>query len=383
MEQTRVGRGSWKEVAEHIRAGIREGRFVDGGKLPSEAELMRDHGASKMTVHRALRELAAEGIVDRIERIGTFVKAAAANSIRRIGLIVPTSEGFLEFKLLSGLRSGLGSTDQFVLYATDNDPVAEAEALDRVTSEVDAVVIMPICVPRNSRKMAELRERGIPVVCVDRASVFCELPAVTTNNHQVTYQALQQLAAEGHKRVAYFGMDDDKISSLHDRYQAYKEFCVETGADPYELARFIPAHSGVQHRVSLSLLEDSLFRMLSGREPITLAFCANEFFLEAVAEAAKNLPHELVNHLELVGFSDWPRLHHGDMRMHIIRQNAKGIGEAAAFLLLQILTEQEAGIPRIEVPATFIHADDPLDLPQMGRVFVDSARAARTGEVHS
>jgi GntR family histidine utilization transcriptional repressor len=41
--------------------------------LPSEAELMRRFGASRMTVNRAMRELAAEGYVERAQGRGSFV----------------------------------------------------------------------------------------------------------------------------------------------------------------------------------------------------------------------------------------------------------------------------------------------------------------------
>jgi GntR family histidine utilization transcriptional repressor len=40
--------------------------------MPSETELVAEFGVSRMTVNRALRELRAEGLVDRSQGIGTF-----------------------------------------------------------------------------------------------------------------------------------------------------------------------------------------------------------------------------------------------------------------------------------------------------------------------
>ena len=40
--------------------------------MPSEAELVAHFGVSRMTVNRALRELQAEGLVDRVQGVGTF-----------------------------------------------------------------------------------------------------------------------------------------------------------------------------------------------------------------------------------------------------------------------------------------------------------------------
>jgi GntR family histidine utilization transcriptional repressor len=40
--------------------------------MPSEAELVAQFGVSRMTVTRALRELQAEGLVTRVQGLGTY-----------------------------------------------------------------------------------------------------------------------------------------------------------------------------------------------------------------------------------------------------------------------------------------------------------------------
>lgn len=60
-------------VKNHLRARIASGHWVAGDLLPSEAELTRSFGVSRMTVNRALRELAAEGLVQRVQGVGSFV----------------------------------------------------------------------------------------------------------------------------------------------------------------------------------------------------------------------------------------------------------------------------------------------------------------------
>ena len=56
-----------------IRAHIRAGSWKPRHPVPSEAALMAQFGISRMTVNRALRELAAEGLVTRIQGSGTRV----------------------------------------------------------------------------------------------------------------------------------------------------------------------------------------------------------------------------------------------------------------------------------------------------------------------
>ncbi len=61
------------KVKNHLREGIASGRWVPGDLLPSEAELSAQFGLSRMTVNRALRELHQEGLVDRVQGVGSFV----------------------------------------------------------------------------------------------------------------------------------------------------------------------------------------------------------------------------------------------------------------------------------------------------------------------
>lgn len=358
---TKTERSSWKEVASQIRSGIREGRFGEG-KLPSEAMLMRQFGASKMTVHRALRELSTEGLIHRVERVGTFVSPPSAPTTRKIGLVLPTTAGFLEFNLLAGVRDALDVGDQYVLYATNNDPVTEAEALQRATSEVDGILIVPTGHPKNARRLQQMYDDGLSVVCVDRACVGFQLPAVTTNNYDVSRDGLLRLTLDQAHRVAYFGIYDPAVSSLADRYRAYQDICGGQTGDPTEFVRFIPPHLGDHAQVSFRLLEDSLVRLLTRPDAMTLAFCANEYYLEAIVQVCNNLPREMSQSLEILSFNDWPRLRYQGFRVHTIRQNAYGIGQKAADLLHRIWKGERVEARPYEIDAMFIHADTPYDM---------------------
>ena len=59
-------------VKKYLKEGLAAGRWTPGALMPSETELVAEFGVSRMTVNRALRELRAEGLVDRSQGIGTF-----------------------------------------------------------------------------------------------------------------------------------------------------------------------------------------------------------------------------------------------------------------------------------------------------------------------
>jgi GntR family histidine utilization transcriptional repressor len=64
---------AYEQVKSHIRQKIGAGEWKRGDAVPSEAALMDQFGISRMTANRALRELAAEGLVTRVRGSGTRV----------------------------------------------------------------------------------------------------------------------------------------------------------------------------------------------------------------------------------------------------------------------------------------------------------------------
>ncbi len=66
-------------VKQSLKDGLAAGQWPAGALMPSEAELVARHGVSRMTVNRALRELQAEGLVKRVQGVGTF--AARLNRV--------------------------------------------------------------------------------------------------------------------------------------------------------------------------------------------------------------------------------------------------------------------------------------------------------------
>jgi GntR family histidine utilization transcriptional repressor len=61
------------QVKAFILEQIAGGTLRAGQRVPSENELTRQMTVSRMTAHRALRELAADGVVVRVAGVGTFV----------------------------------------------------------------------------------------------------------------------------------------------------------------------------------------------------------------------------------------------------------------------------------------------------------------------
>lgn len=67
------------QLEEIIRDGIERGTWRTGQAIPSERELSRIYGLSRMTVRRGLDRLVAAGILYRVDGKGTFVSEPKMN----------------------------------------------------------------------------------------------------------------------------------------------------------------------------------------------------------------------------------------------------------------------------------------------------------------
>lgn len=61
------------QLKSKIRRDIRTGIFKPGDKLPSEAQLQKEYGMSRVTVRNAMEELAVDGYIIKVQGKGSFV----------------------------------------------------------------------------------------------------------------------------------------------------------------------------------------------------------------------------------------------------------------------------------------------------------------------
>jgi GntR family histidine utilization transcriptional repressor len=70
----------YEKVKDFVLGNIGSGKWGHNSRLPSEHQLVSSLGVSRMTVHRALRELTSEGYLHRVQGVGTFVAPPRAQS---------------------------------------------------------------------------------------------------------------------------------------------------------------------------------------------------------------------------------------------------------------------------------------------------------------
>ncbi len=97
---------AYQTLREQLRDEIAAGRYTEGRRLPTESELMAQHGLSRQTVRRAFQDLVAEGAVVRIPGRGTYASEPGQRYLRQLGSIedLMSLSDDTTMEVLSGLR---------------------------------------------------------------------------------------------------------------------------------------------------------------------------------------------------------------------------------------------------------------------------------------
>ncbi len=79
----------YQQIIESLRQNLEAGRYRNGARLPSEAELMRRFGVSRMTVVKAMQHLQQAGLLVRRAGSGTYASDQVTGEKPVFGLIIP------------------------------------------------------------------------------------------------------------------------------------------------------------------------------------------------------------------------------------------------------------------------------------------------------
>jgi GntR family transcriptional regulator len=120
----------FRQIAGHLRDGIRSGELQPGDKLPSETELLEHYRVARMTVRQAIAELRGEGLVVAEHGRGVFVRSRPP--VRRLA-----ADRFARRHRDAGKAAFIAETEGLGTPGVDEIEVGEAVPPPRVRDLLD------------------------------------------------------------------------------------------------------------------------------------------------------------------------------------------------------------------------------------------------------
>lgn len=211
----------YRIIAESLKQAILSNEYPEGGRLPSENDLVRRFGVSRMTIGKALKELQQIELIGRRAGSGSYVKRRAPISSGIFGLLIPELGRTEIFEpICQGMASFPQTSRHSLLWGNSVGPdrpkeeAAEDLCKQFVDQRVSGVFFAPLeLVPDkdevNRKIVAELDQAAIPVVLLDRD--YLPYPSrskydlVGIDNRRTAYGAVAHLIDAGARKIAFLG----------------------------------------------------------------------------------------------------------------------------------------------------------------------------------
>ena len=355
------GTPKYQVVFEALKQEIEGGRWKDGDRLPSEADLVRTYGASRITVGRAVRDLQRAGLVQRRAGSGTFVRprSTAAGSALSFGLLIPDfGETEIFEPICQGMMSSPLAREHALVWGSVTGRREGASKEERawelcrqyVDRKVSGVFFAPLeLTPAKdevNRRIAQaLDDARIPVVLLDRTVVPYPQRGhhdlVGIDNRRAGYVITEHLLSLGSRRIGFVGIGN-AAATVDAREAGYREALHAWGAAyAAELVR------------RLDPADASAVRALMEAKPEAIV-CANDWTAARLMRTLLELGHSVPGEVRLVGIDDVDYASLLPVPLTTLRQPTRQIGAAALAAMLDRVAGAELPTRDILLHGTLI-----------------------------
>lgn len=351
----------YAQIMSFYRERILNGILPPGTQLPTEMEIAQQHQISRGTVRQALTLLVTEGLLERVQGRGTFVRLAPpiheelheVSEEKSIGLILSGStDDELSMGILIGAEQIIKACGYHLNVAfVNNDTAQLTSVITRLRKHTMGFIIFPTSDISYIEAIKQLEQEHIPYVFTDRYLADIESDYIGVDNIESGYRATEHLIVLGHIHIgfAYSAAGRLDTTSVHDRWNGYQK-ALKAYDLPYDdtmLLRDVPSSTAP----SPNAYDEYLLR--TGRP--SAIFTVNDYIALGLLRAAQRCQISVPAELAIVGFDDVSYASHVHPALTTIVQPRKEIGIQAANLLIDRIEGKIVGPPRhIELPTQLI-----------------------------
>lgn len=300
------GPPKYRQLADHLRTMLQDGRYVPGDRVPSENSLVEQLHISRSTVRRAFDLLRETGSITTRQGQGSFFQLAGTGRTATglIALVLPSMRYTIYPRIIEGVEAVAHDHRCSVIVGnTEGDSGKELAILKQVLGrDLDGLIIEPThsdTIGADAPMIKLLERAAIPVVVVNDRVPFANAAFVGLDDVEAGRRATTHLIDKGHTRIGY--VYKESIRAAQDRRRGYLEALAAHNIVPDDrhLVAFHeadepsrPGALAVRHLLSL------------GTDRPTAVFFYNDecalHGLEALREVGLGAPDDM----SVVGFDD-------------------------------------------------------------------------------
>lgn len=334
-----------RQVYSALWREIQSGRLKRGDRLPSEAQLVRRFGASRITVGRAVRDLQTAGLVERRAGSGSYVRTRQAEGALSFGLLIPDlGETEIFEPICQGMMASPLAREHALLWGSLNAGGTSKEerawqlCRQYIDRRVSGVFFAPLELTSakddvNKRIADELDEAGIPIVLLDRTVAAYPRRGhhdlVGIDNRRAGYVITEHLLRLGCRRIVFVALPTT-AATIDAREAGYREALYAWDA---------PVDRAFVHRLdSAETIE--VRRLMESNRPDAIV-CANDRTAARLMRTLLRLDYGVPGDVRLVGIDDVEYASLLPVPLTTLRQPTRQIGEAALGAMLERVARKD------------------------------------------
>ncbi len=307
-------------------------------------DLARILKISVSTVSRALRggtEIKAEtrALVLGLARELNYTPNPIALSLKTksskvLGVIVPEIANTFCSSTISGIEEVAYSRGYHVTIFQSHEKYDREVIHSRLVGSrrMDGLIIAISNETTDVTHLAELRDRGIPVVMIDRVLPGLKTPKVIVDDTKGAFMATEHLLHEGYRKIAHLTISKE-LSITRNRLNGFRQALSENGVTCYE--NWIH-HCSFEH----SDIDAAITSLFSGADRPDAILASAERILMRCYAVLQNMHINIPEECALIGFSDNPLNRFLNPSLSAVRQPTLEIGRRSANMLIDLIENE-------------------------------------------
>ena len=348
----------YQTIYDDIIKQIKNNQLEPGDKLPTEFEMIDHYGVSRITVSRALQELARNGFIIRYRSKGSFVSeqkpktsSYTTNSFptsNNLAFVMPVSNGTIPQMLFAMQHAAQKKNYVLSIFNSEKSLKKERDILNQLADmPLAGIICYPIESYDNVSYYSPFIIRGTPLVAMDKTIPYKEVPCIKSDNYGCAYKMAQYLISKGHTRIAFYS-HNLKDENEKRRFEGYLNALINNGISPcadYFLE--IDKDSNPQNMMAENnseihnIIHEQLKKLMSLENRPTALFCAFDLIAAYVQQQAAKLGISIPEDLSVVGFDNLPLCEHLQIPLTSVTQDFKAMGNKA----IDLISRQISGEP--------------------------------------
>jgi DNA-binding LacI/PurR family transcriptional regulator len=311
-------------------------------------EVARAAEVSVSTVSRAftapdlVNETTRQRVLATAEELGYRPNRAARGLITgrtgNIGVLIPDLANPFFHGILQGVQDRARTADHWVFLAdSGEDPRAEYELILQMAKQVEGIVV---CSSRMTALQLEQVVGVTSLVFLNRR--VAGVPSVLMDSGGGGQQAVDHLAALGHRRVAYLSGPRNSWSNK-ERRRGLRTAARRVGMDVLELGPFTPGFDAGVQGADLAVAAG-----------VTAIIAYNDLMALGVLSRLADRDIPVPASVSVLGFDDIPLAAMTVPSLTTVAVPKEAAGRAAVDLLLGLLVTGTGGEARTELPTQLI-----------------------------